>query len=178
MDNIYKIIVPEEKHLSEMYSWNKEEKNFIQFTCRPICQLKAYEEYKDKTLNSIKEGKDKLFILVNKTEINLPLGRIKLFDYNPRNLSCEFGYYLPEKNRGMGIGSIMINLFLAESFKDESLNLNKIYATTASNNIPSIKVLEKAGFKLEGRLREHYWINEDRFDQLVYSMFRKEWDEK
>lgn len=178
MDGIYKIITPEEKHLPEMYSWNKEEKNFEQFTCRPLCLLKSYEEYKEKTLNSIKEGKDKLFILVNKTEINLPLGRIKLFDYNPRNLSCEFGYYLPEKNRGMGLGSIMISLFLTNSFNDQFLNLNKIYATTASNNNPSIKALEKAGFKLEGRLREHYWMKDDKFDQLVYSMLRKEWDEK
>ena len=178
MDDVYKIITPEEKHLPEMYRWNREEKNFNQYTCRPIGQLKTYEEYKDKILNSIKEGKDKLFILVKKTEPNIPLGRIKLFDYNPRNLSCEFGYYMPEKNRGIGLGSIMIKLLLAKSFMDKNMNLNKLYATTASNNNPSIKALEKAGFKLEGRLREHYWIHQDKFDQLVYSILRKEWNEK
>ncbi|MDV3426086.1 MAG: GNAT family N-acetyltransferase [Bacillota bacterium] len=178
MDDVYKIITPEEKHLPEMYSWNKEEKNFNKYTCRPLCTLKTYEEYKDKILNSIKEEKDKLFILVKKSDQDIPLGRIKLFDYNPRNHSAEFGYYLPERNRGMGLGSIMINLLLTYSFMDRNINLNKLYATTASNNNPSIKALEKAGFKLEGRLREHYWMDEDKFDQLVYSMLRKEWDEK
>jgi [ribosomal protein S5]-alanine N-acetyltransferase len=177
MENeIYKLILSEEQHISELYSWNVEEKNFIQFTCRPIGHLKTYEEYRDQTLNSIKEWKDRTFILVKRTDPDIPLGRIKLFDYNPRNHSAEFGYYLPEKYRGMGLGRIMINYFITYSFKDERLNLNKLYATTASNNNTSIKVLEKAGFKLEGRLREHYWINDDKFDQLVYSMLRKEWD--
>jgi len=178
MDDLYKIIVPEEKHLAEMYSWNAEEKNFIQFTCRPLGMLKTYAEYRDMTLNSVKEWKDRLFVLVKKDEQDTPLGRIKLFDYNPRNHSSEFGYYIPEKSRKVGLGGIMINLFLTNSFNDKDINLNKLYATTASNNHPSIKVLEKAGFKLEGRLKEHYWINDYKFDQLVYSMLRKEWCEK
>lgn len=176
MSGIYEIIIPGENHLPEMYSWNKEEKNFLQFTCRPIGQLKTYEEYKNKTLSSIAEGKDRLYILINTKTPDIPVGRIRIFDYNPRNLSCEFGYYMPEKNRGLGLGSIMINLFLSECFNDKSLNLNKIYATTASNNNPSIKVLEKAGFKLEGRLREHYFIHKDRFDQLIFSILRREWE--
>lgn len=34
----------------------------------------------------------------------------------------------------------------------------------------SILLLEKFDFKLDGRLREHYWIDEDKYDQLNYSM--------
>lgn len=51
----------------------------------------------------------------------------------------------------------------------------KIYATTSSKNYPSMKLLETYGFKLEGRLREHYWINDNKYDQLVYSLLKKEW---
>lgn len=69
----------------------------------------------------------------------------------------------------------MLAKFIETVFKDDDLNLNKIYATTSSNNLASIKLLEKFGFKLDGRLREHYWINEYKYDQLIYSMLRNEW---
>lgn len=90
----------------------------------------------------------------------MPLGKITFFDLNQRTHSAEFGYYLQSNNRAHGLGSIMLAKFIETSFKDDELNLNKIYATTFSNNLSSIKLLEKFGFKLDGRLREHYWINE------------------
>lgn len=49
------------------------------------------------------------------------------------------------------------------------------FLSLSSNNIPSIKLLEKFGFKLDGRLREHYWINEEKYDQFNYSMLKCEW---
>ena len=69
----------------------------------------------------------------------------------------------------------MLAKFIETSFNDEDLNLDKIYATTSSYNIPSVKLLEKFGFKLDGRLREHYWINENKYDQLIYSILKNEW---
>lgn len=103
------------------------------------------------------------------------MGKITLFDFNHRNHSAEFGYYFPNNNRAQGLGSIMLDKFIETSFKDDELDLNKIYATTASNNIPSIKLLEKFDFKLDGRLRQHYWINEQRYNQLIYSILKSEW---
>lgn len=82
---------------------------------------------------------------------------------------------MPEKNRNKGLGSIMLKQFINITFADEEYNLNKLYATTASNNIPSMRLLEKLGLNLEGRLREHYWINENKYDQCVYSILKSEW---
>lgn len=107
-------------------------------------------------------------------EHNIPLGKITLFDHNPINHSTEFGYYLPDYNRSKGLGGILLNKFIEISFQNDELNLNKIYATTSSNNYPSISLLERYGFKLEGRLREHYWIDGKRYDQLIYSILKGE----
>lgn len=41
--------------------------------------------------------------------------------------------------------------------------------------IPSICLLKKLGFQLDGRMREHYWINGQKYDQLVYSLLKNEW---
>lgn len=177
-DDRYQLLLLEEQHIPTIYQWNMEEKHLEHYTCRPVHQIETLEEYTAKTLTAISESRKVIYVLVKADDFDKPLGRIVLFDINVRNHSAEFGYYLPEYNRGTGLGTIMVQKFLQISYCDETLNLNKIYATTSSNNQLSIKLLEKHGFKLDGRLREHYWIEETRYDQLIYSMLRNEWMEK
>ncbi|MBU3143841.1 GNAT family N-acetyltransferase [Clostridium sp. CF012] len=173
----YALISLTEDHLRDLFSWNIEESHFEQYTCRPLKLPQSFDEYAYKTLKSLSEEKLKTYILIKKEDVNKPLGKITLFDFNSRNHSAEFGYYLPGCNRKKGLGIILLAQFIEKSFTDNELNLNKIYATTSSNNIPSMKLLEKFGFKLDGRLREHYWVNEDKYDQLIYSMLKHDWNE-
>lgn len=175
LDEEYQLILLKEQHIQTLYNWNIEEKHFEYYTCRPFKLCQSFEEYACKILKAISEGKEEIYVLVKKENCNMPLGKITLFDLNSRNHSAEFGYYLPSNNRAHGLGNIMLAKFIETSFKDNDLNLNKIYATTSSNNLPSIKLLEKFGFKMDGRLREHYWINENRYDQLIYSILKNEW---
>lgn len=174
-DEDYEMISFTEQHIQTLYNWNIEEKNFEYYTCRPFKLCQSFEEYSSRILKAISEEKEKIYVLVKRENYNVPLGKITLFDFNPRNHSAEFGYYLPDNDRKHGLGKIMLAKFMEFTFNDSSLNLNKIYATTASNNIPSIKLLEKFSFNLDGRLREHYWINENKYDQLIYSMLKAEW---
>lgn len=173
----YELVSLSEQHLKQLFDWNTEEKHFEKYTCRPLKIHQSFDEYSYQTLKSIAEEKQKIYILIKNGVYNKPLGKITLFDFNPRNHSSEFGYYLPSYNREQGLGVIMMAKFIEKSFADYKLNLNKIYATTSSCNIPSIKLLEKFDFKLDGRLREHYWIDKDKFDQLNYSMIKSEWSE-
>lgn len=170
----YELVSLTEEHISTLYNWNIEEKHFEYYTCRPLKLRQSFEEYSCNILNATSEGKEKIYVLVKKENCSIPLGKITLFDLNSRNHSAEFGYYLPNNNRSQGLGSIMLSKFIETSFKDDKLHLNKIYATTCSNNLPSIKLLEKFNFKLDGKLREHYWINENRYDQLIYSILKSE----
>lgn len=170
----YELILLEEKHFKELYNWNISEKHFEQYTCRPVNLSKSYEEYAGKMKDAINNIKGRTYILVSKENYNQPLGKISLFDYNPRNHSGEFGYYLPEHNRGKGFGKAMLEKFVNVAFEDKGFNLNKLYATTASNNLVSIKLLEGFGFILDGRMREHYWINGEIYDQCVYSILKCE----
>lgn len=174
LDENYKLVLLTEQHLQTIFNWNIEEKYFEYYTCRPLRLSKSYEEYASKILKAISQEKQRTYILV-KEDCNKPLGKITLFDLNVRNHSAEFGYYLPDGNRGKQLGSVMLSKFIQRYFNDNELNLNKLYATTSSNNYYSVKLLEKYGFKLDGRLREHYWINENKYDQLIYSILRQEW---
>lgn len=171
----YQLLPLQEEHIKILYDWNIAEKHFEQFTCRPIKLCSSFDEYKHKILKRISEGNERIYVLVDKEDSTIPLGKITLFDFNPRNHSAEFGYYFPDINRAKGLGIILLYYFLKKVFCDKALNLNKLYATTSSNNIPSIKLLEKFNFSLDGRMREHYWIDENKYDQLVYSLLKNEW---
>ncbi|OPJ63950.1 GNAT family N-acetyltransferase [Clostridium oryzae] len=170
----YMLVPLQESYFKELYSWNTEEEHFELYTCRPVTKQKNYEEYIKVMQKSINNKSEKTYLLIDECYPDLPLGRVKVFDYNPRNHSAEFGYYFPRINRNQGLGSIMLKNFLYIVFQDTELNLNKLYATTCSNNSPSIKLLEKHGFKLDGRLREHYWIDAIKYDQCVYSILKGE----
>lgn len=163
-----------DRHIATLYEWDRNEQDREFYTCRPLHQLPPFDIYKQNNINKIKSGEKEVFLLVEGNSLQNPLGRIMLFDYNPRNHSKEIGYYIPPDLRGKGLGYIMLTLLLNIVLSKKS-GLNKLYATTSSNNHKSIGLLEKTGFKLDGRLREHYWIKDKKFDQLHYSILQREW---
>ncbi len=172
----YQLMRLEDKQIEILYEWDRMEKDRELYTCRPLHELLPFDEYKQNNINKISSGIKEVFVLVEQNCANIPLGRIMLFDYNPRNHSKEVGYYIPPDLRGKGLGTVMLSLLLKMILSEEE-GLNKIYATTSSYNIQSIALLEKTGFKLDGRSREHYWIKDKKFDQLHYSILQREWRE-
>ena len=169
----YQLIQVADSHTPIFYEWDQTEKDRELYTCRPLHQLLPFEEYRQNHISAISSGIKEVFVLIEDHNITNPLGKVTLFDYNPRNHSKEVGYYIPPSFRGKGLGFVMLSSLLTRALSKEG-GLNKIYATTLSNNIQSIKLLEKAGFMLDGRLREHYWIKNKKFDQLHYSILQRE----
>ncbi len=73
-----------------------------------------------------------------------------------------------------GIGTRAKKLICEFGFKE--LGLNKIYFITNEDNFASIRVNEKCGFKLEGRLRKEYLTKDGEFkDRLYYGLLKEEW---
>jgi len=167
----YQLMQVTDSHVPTLYEWDRTEKDRELYTCRPLHQLLPFDEYKQNHIKAISSGIKEVFVLIGDGNITNPMGKVTLFDYNPRNHSKEVGYYIPPSFRGKGLGFVMLSFLLIRAFSIED-GLNKIYATTSSDNIQSIGLLEKAGFMLDGRLREHYWIEDKRFDQLHYSILQ------
>ena len=76
--------------------------------------------------------------------------------------------------QGKGIGTRARRMVLDFAFSE--LGLNKVFAYTNEDNIPSCKLSEKLGFKLEGRFRQEY-INKDGElkDRLYYGLLKEDW---
>ena len=158
-----------------LYEWKLSEPNWDLYTCRPVGKLPTEQEYMEDLKKKIAQEILQVYVIAAEQGIKKPLGKITLFDFNRRNRSAEFGYYIPAKLRSQGIGLTMVRLLLDRVF-GQGNDLNKVYATTSSSNEASTRLLERTGFKLDGRLREHYWIGGNRYDQLHYSMLRSDWE--
>jgi [ribosomal protein S5]-alanine N-acetyltransferase len=85
-------------------------------------------------------------------------------------VSAELGYWLGEPYWGRGIVTECVRAVTALGLGQ--LGLTRIYAVPFSENAASCKVLEKGGFRLEGRMAKSA-IKEGRVrDQLLYAFVR------
>ena len=85
--------------------------------------------------------------------------------------TAELGYWLAEPFWGRGIMSEAVVAFTRHAFN--TLDLVRIYAEPFANNRASARVLEKAGFILEGRLRSNVCKDGQVLDSLIYATVRQ-----
>ena len=81
--------------------------------------------------------------------------------------SAEFGYWLAEEFWGKGIMTEAVTAFVSYCF--ENFPLKRMFASAYANNPASARVLEKAGFVLEGRLRKNVIKDGQVLDSLLYA---------
>ena len=87
-------------------------------------------------------------------------------------LSAEIGYWLGEPFWGQGIATRAVQALSEWVFA--TTPLVRLYAHVFEWNPASARVLEKAGFALEGRLRRSVLKEGKLIDQLMYGLVRDE----
>jgi len=85
--------------------------------------------------------------------------------------SAEIGYWLGEPFWGRGIMSEVVPAFTAYAFA--TFDLCRVYATVFEWNPASVRILEKAGYVLEGCLRKSVTKDGRTIDQLMYGCVRE-----
>ena len=78
------------------------------------------------------------------------------------------GYWIGQKVAGQGLGTAAVRAMVAWAFED--LNLHRVEAACVPDNAASRRVLEKAGFQLEGRARAYLKINGAWADHLLFGV--------
>jgi len=81
--------------------------------------------------------------------------------------TAEFGYWLGRAYWNRGIMSEAVGAFSDAAF--EAFDLRRLYAEPFANNRASARVLEKAGFILEGRLKNNVMKAGQLLDSLIYA---------
>ena len=91
-----------------------------------------------------------------------------------RSATGTVGYGFSESEWGKGFATEAVNEILRYGF--EELNLARIQAWVFAINTASVRVLEKAGFKYEGTLRQKVDFGTHRIDDHVYGILKSEWN--
>lgn len=86
----------------------------------------------------------------------------------------EIGYWLGEPFWGRGVVGDAVRVFCDYLFDD--LDLVRLQANVFGWNPASGRVLEKAGFELEGRLRKAVFKDGEVTDRLIYGKLNPAWD--
>jgi RimJ/RimL family protein N-acetyltransferase len=87
----------------------------------------------------------------------------------------EIGYNIIPDERNKGYVSEAIQVMVDYLFL--SKDIVRIQAKADTENVPSWKALEKAGFKREGILRRTFYCRGTWRDDCMYSTLREEWKE-
>ncbi len=84
--------------------------------------------------------------------------------------SGEMGYWLGEEFWGRGIATAAVRAVTGYAFS--TYDLCRIHAAVFEWNPASMRVLEKAGYVLEGRLRQSVTKDGRTIDQFMYAIIR------
>lgn len=85
--------------------------------------------------------------------------------------SAEIGYWLGEEFWGRGIATEAVKA--ASQWAFESYDLNRLWAGVFEHNAASARVLVKAGFQFEARLRQAATKEGRALDELLYALVRE-----
>lgn len=84
--------------------------------------------------------------------------------------SAEIGYWLGAAFHGRGIATEALRAMTDHAFA--TFDLYRLFASVFAYNAASVRVLEKAGYVFEGRLRKNVVKDGVVVDQLLYAMVR------
>jgi len=101
------------------------------------------------------------------------IGASRIGINNAKYCSGDIGYVLNQAFWGQGYATESVQALLKYGF--ETLKLHRIIATTHPDNRASGRVLEKCGFRYEGRRREDKLVRGEWRDSLVFSILEQDW---
>jgi RimJ/RimL family protein N-acetyltransferase len=85
----------------------------------------------------------------------------------------EIGYGISETHHNRGIGTTAVSELVRKVFIETPLR--KLLAFVHDANHASCKLLDKVGFQQEGFLREHYVINGQPANEILYGLVKRDW---
>jgi ribosomal-protein-alanine N-acetyltransferase len=86
---------------------------------------------------------------------------------------ADIGYELAPEHWGHGYATEAARAIVQFGFAE--LRVHRIWAWCIADNVASIRVLEKLGLKLEGRLRDKEYFKDRWWDTLVYAILEDDW---
>lgn len=104
----------------------------------------------------------------------LPVGVIGLGDINFIDNNAHIGYWIGTRYRGLGIATEATGL--ASSYALGTLRLHRLQTKVLEGNMPSMKVLQKNGFEVEGTERDAFFIDNEYKSFILFARIAEKVD--
>ncbi len=88
-------------------------------------------------------------------------------------VQADIGFTLAAEHQGLGYGTEAVRRILDYLLTERGLH--KVSAECDARNVASARLLTRAGFRLEGRLRSNTWIKGEWTDDLWFGLLADEW---
>jgi RimJ/RimL family protein N-acetyltransferase len=103
------------------------------------------------------------------------IGQCLLHNFHHVAMSCELGITIGDRDYwSRGYGREVVGLLVDYAFA--LLNQHRVWLTTNAANERAIRSYLARGFREEGRLREHYWIDGAYDDAVYMGILRSDWE--
>jgi len=160
-----------ENHAKYFFNWFQDEE-VIQYSLSIFQKLQTESQVKEwlkETVNDTKTFKQGIFL----KNTDCLIGYAGICDLSSTNKSGEYFIFIGDKSYwGKGVGTEVTTKVIEIGFND--LGLNRIMLTVSEPNVGGVKAYQRAGFKLEGRLRQACYRDGEFHDKLVMSVLKKE----
>lgn len=148
-------------------SWRNKEKVRSNFIFKQDFTRQIHLEWLE---NMVYTGKVAQFIIYDKHDI--PIGSTFLRDIDMANKKAEFGIFIGEDEaRGHGYGTEAAKLIINFGFHD--LKLHKIMLRVFADNLMAINAYKRAGFELEGHLKDEIKTEQGYRDLILMSIIQE-----
>ena len=141
--------------------------------------LSAFQKINSKTeidlwFETILKDQKNLNLGIFLEESNKLIGYAGICSISQQNKSGEYFIFIGDKSVwGKGIGSKVSKQIIKIAFQDKKLN--RLMLTVSAPNIGGVKAYQKAGFNLEGRLRQACFRDGALHDKLIMSVLKEDY---
>lgn len=96
------------------------------------------------------------------------------FHLDARGDQAQLGYTFDPQFWGRGLALEAVQALLNLAFATHGLH--RVQATTDPRNLPSIRLLQRLGFRQEAHFRQSLWFKGTWADDLVFGLLASEWN--
>ncbi|MEU1622415.1 GNAT family protein [Streptomyces sp. NPDC005722] len=91
-------------------------------------------------------------------------------------MQAELGFTLARAHQGHGYAAEAVTALLDRLFAE--CGLHRVSAECDARNSASARLLERVGFRLEGRRPAHSWIKGEWTDDLLFGLLADDWERR
>lgn len=115
-----------------------------------------------------RSSQDRIALAVCRTGDSQHIGNIYLRDIDWVSRHGEVHVFIDPKVHGQGLGRSAVEALVHYAFS--TLGLVRLYLYVLHDNVAAIRLYERCGFILEGRLRHHTWKDGAWKDMIVMGL--------